>query len=241
MEGYYKQNKPNSLRTLIILSLFVAGIIVIVSIILSSLMDHFQSMKYVAMEEYPESIPSELREGLGIQLKNILVLNNEAKEDDIISGAIRKGTYLEKSEEEITTADFIVDIDSFKQSFIVALSWSDTKEIADAILIRCPTRAQSKYPDSFCKSMYDTTTDAENIEKYPLFKELPIEVDDFDFGARRAIHYEIRGAFNEKNELVLTVVDYSGGQFESAIKKLSSLGYDPEEYEIKYFDDSGGY
>ena len=241
MEGYYKQNKPNSLRTLIILSLFVAGIIVIISIILSSLMDHFQSMKYVAMEEYPESIPSELREGLGIQLKNILVLNNEAKEDDIISGAIRKGTYLEKSEEEITTADFIVDIDSFKQSFIVALSWSDTKEIADAILIRCPTRAQSKYPDSFCKSMYDTTTDAENIEKYPLFKELPIEVDDFDFGARRAIHYEIRGVFNEKNELVLTVVDYSGGQFESAIKKLSSLGYDPEEYEIKYFDDSGGY
>ena len=240
MEGY-RQNKPISLKTLSVLSLFVAGKIVIVSIIISSLMNHFQSMEYVAMDEYPESIPAELRDGLGVQLKNLLVLNAGAKEDDIITATIRKDTYFEKTEEEITTADFIVDVDDFKQSYLVALAWSDTKEISDAITIRCPTRAQSKFPQSFCKSMYDTTTDAENIEKYPLYKELPIEVDEFDFGARQAIHYEIRGQFNQEGELVLTVVDYSGEQLESAKKKLVELGFDPDDYEIKYFDDSGGY
>ena len=242
MEGYYKSNyKPMSLKKLMALSLFVAGIIVIVSIILSSLMNHFQSMKYVSIEKYPETMPAELHEGLGVQLKNLLEINGVANEDDIVRAITREGTYSEKTEDGVITADFIIDIDDFKQSYLVTMSWSETKEISDAIVIHCPTRAQSKYPESFCKSMYDTTTIVENIENNPLYKELPIEVDDFDFGMRQAIHYEIRGEFNDENELVLTVVDYTGGQFESAKAKIKELGFTPEEYEIKYFDDSGGF
>ncbi|MBQ7202366.1 hypothetical protein IJS18_03230 [Candidatus Saccharibacteria bacterium] len=242
MEGYYKPNyKPMSLKKLAVLSLFVAGIIVIVSIILSSLMNHFQSMEHVSFEKYPETMPTELREGLGVQLKNLLEINGIASEDDIVKAVIREGAYFEKTEDDVTTADFIVDIDDYQQSYLVTMSWSDTKEISDAIIIHCPTRAQSKYPESFCKSMYDTTTIVENIENNPLYKKLPIEVDDFDFGARQAIHYEIRGEFNDENDLVLTVVDYTGGQFEPAKAKIKELGYNPDDYEIKYFDDSGGF
>ena len=237
----YQPKEPMSLKKLAIISLFVAGLIVIVSIIMSSLMKHFQSMKYVEIEEYPESMPVELREGLGAQIKQVLELNEGAKEDEIIKAVIRKGTYFEKTEDEITSANFLVDIDAYKQTYVVEMAWSDTKEVADGIIIRCPTRAQSKFPDSFCKSMYDTTKDVENIENNPLYKELPIEVDDFDFGARRAIHYEIRGQFNDEGKLVLTVVDYGGGQLEAAKNKIKKLGYNPDDFEIKYFDDSGGY
>ena len=233
--------KPVSTKTIGIIGAVFVAIVVVISIVASIMRGQAWERAHVEITGIPNSIPKEQIESLELQLKNMMVAKAGVKEDEKVKATIRDGSYSEKTDDGITTAEFLIDVDAFQQTYIVSVSWSDTKEISDGIVIKCPSKKQSKYPDSFCKSMYNTTTDVENIENNPIYEKLPIEVDSFDFGARRAIHYEIRGAFNEEGTLVLTIVDYSGGQKENAISKIKSYDTDIDKYIIKYFDDSGGY
>lgn len=228
-------------KLLIVVSVAVSLAIIIVSIILAIMKEHEDATRRVIMDTYPASMPEEIRIGLGEQLKNLLIQKEDAKVDEVIKGVIRNGTYEEAVENDITSVTFLVDIDAYKQTYAVAASWSDKVEISDAITITCPNKEQSNYPTSFCKSMYNTTRDVENIRNNPLYSKLPIEVDEFDFAARRAVHYEIRGKFNDDDRLVLVVVDYGGGQLENAKNKIKELGYEPSNYIFEYYDDSGGY
>lgn len=228
-------------KLLIVVSVAVSLAIIIVAIVLAVMKEHEDAARQVTMESYPASMPEEIRRGLGEQLKNLLIQKEDAKPEEVIKGVIRNGSYEESIDSDITSVTFLVDIDSYKQTYAVAASWSDKVEISDAITITCPNKEQSKFPKSFCKSMFNTTRDVENIRNNPLYSKLPVEVDEFDFAARRAVHYEIRGKFNDDDRLVLMVVDYSGGQLENAKNKIKEMGYEPSNYIFEYYDDSGGY
>ena len=224
--------------------LIVVGVTVMIVVVLAisvfmiNKRNHEEALKVVTME-YPSSLPSECRLNIGMQLKNLLVAKFGISEDTMIMADVRDGSYKETVSQGITTATFLVDIDDVKQTYIVTVSWSDgSVELSDAILISCPSESESKYPDSYCKGMYDNTDDVENRVKYSLYSELPVTIDRFDFASREAIYCEIRGDFDENNQLVLKIIDYSGGLKDEAIEKIREMGYNPDDYEIIYFDKS---
>lgn len=203
--------------------------------------NHVHRTEIVEIENFSSEVPSELSESLEIKLKNLLKNNFNAPDDAIISAKMREGTYSRDESDDLTSVSFLVDIDEYKQTYEVMIGWSDKKVVSDPILISCPVKRLMKYPEANCIAMYNDSQDLENIEKNPIYEKLPIIVDYFDYYSRKGIRYEVRGYFNEDNELVLTVVDYSGGNLENAKKKVRELGYNPEDYKIKYVDQSGNF
>ncbi len=239
--GYNDDKKPTSLRMIIIAVIAFIVVAAGVSVFFIIRNNLNNQARVVSVKNYPAELPVTYRENVGFQLKELLKSKFDASENSIIEATIRSDSVVAKEDHEINSVEFLIDIDEYQQTYLVSVGWSDTVEMSDDLVIACTDKSQSKYPDAFCKSMYNSTADFERIEKYPLYEKLPISVDYFDASKRRAVHYEIRGAFDDEDKLVLTVVDYSGGNLEPAKTKLKELGFNADDYQIKYDDLSGGF
>ena len=73
------------------------------------------------------------------------------------------------------------------------------------------------------------------ISKYPLLKSLPLKVEYYRNNATY-IYYIISYTIESDNTPTIIIKDYSGNNYESAIERIKSMGFDPEEYNIKYED-----
>ncbi len=238
MEENFKNNLFKKNSVIIGIGITVLTIIII-SISMILYQNHVRRTEIVEIENLPADLPKELRDSLETKLKNLLKNNFDAPDDAVISANMREGTYNKDEDKGITEVDFLVDIDEYKQTYDVMVSWSEEEVIPEPILIACPSKKLMKYPEARCIATYNSSQDLENIADNPIYEKLPIIVDYFDYYSRKGIRYEVRGYFNEDNELILTVVDYSGGNLENAKKKIKELGYNPNDYTIKYVDESG--
>lgn len=101
-----------------------------------------------------------------------LVENNvsDLTKANIDDAVIRDGTYEESFENDITTATFLLDIDSLRQTYKVTVSWSDKVELYDAVEINCPPKDQMKYPETVCYGMYNNTY---SLDLYLPYAEYP--------------------------------------------------------------------
>lgn len=239
MNGFSLKNLSRRGKAILIGAGFGVVVIILVAILVAVYQDYLHQMKIVNVENYPTSLPADMRENLQVQLRRLLTTHFEAPEDAMIAGAIREGTYRENTAGEITTATFVVDIDAYKQTYAVVMNWSETVELSDAILISCPDTSVMRYPDVTCIAMYNNSQDVKNIEENPLYDKLPIIVDEFDFASRASVHYEIRGYFNTENKLVIVINDYSGGNYENGLARIRALGYEPGNYKIEYYNRAG--
>ena len=231
------EKQPLSLPKIGIISAGVTMLVVIIAVIMSIIQSQSWQKSHVTISGAPESMPKDQVEGLGLQLKNLLVLKAGAKDGDKISATIRTDSYSENTEQDITTANFLIDVDDYKQTYKVVMDWSKKVEVSDGIIIRCPTTKESKYPESHCVSMYDNTEMANTFDAVDGLKDFPIIIDSFDFSARRAIHFEIRGAVLEDGSLAFTIVDYTGGLKETAMDVLQQMGYEFDgNATVNYYD-----
>lgn len=221
----------------------VAGLIVVVAVVIAiAIINNYRSQyEYVNIMNYPSELPVDMRNELEVQLKRVLVLKFEAPEDSVIRGEIREETLRINDSSAENNASFIVDIDEYRQSYNIVMSWSSSAEIKNGVLISCPEQDLMKYPDMVCKAMYDNSQDLINEERYPLYSELPIIVDEYDVASRSSVHYEIRGYFNADNKLVIIINDYSGGNYEKALTEVRKRGYDTGGYEINYYNRGGDF
>lgn len=237
------QNKPSlSLPKIGIISIGVTLVIVLIAVILSIVESQSWTKSHVTITGYPESMPKAQVESLGLQLKNLLVAKAGATDEDKVSAVIRSDSYGTKTDQDITTANFLIDVDDFKQTYKVIMDWSKKVEVSDGIIIRCATTKESKYPESHCVSMYDNTEMANTLDEVRGLKDFPIVIDSFDFNSRMAIHVEIRGAVLEDGSLSFTIVDYSGGQREAGIEILQQKGFEMDGHVmVNYFDLSADY
>ncbi|MBR3256955.1 hypothetical protein IKG02_01545 [Candidatus Saccharibacteria bacterium] len=195
----------------------------------------------VKIENYPAVLPVSYKKSLEKQLRNALRLSigEENDKSPFVSGNIRLSSYSQSSNQGTTNATFLTDIDAFEQTFFVSLSWADSPEaieIPNGIIITCPPQSDMKFPSSSCKSAYDSSELNEAKKSNPLYSSLPIIIDDFDFSSRSATHYEIHGYFDLGGALIINIFDYSGGNYESALEKLRSLGVDPSSLKINYIE-----
>lgn len=76
-------------------------------------------------------------------------------------------------------------------------------------------------------------------ENASIVSELPIRVDYYSNNYSKHTKYTISYKIAQDNSKVsLTIVDYTGGNLETALDNLKSRGINPDEYEIEYTDKS---
>lgn len=78
------------------------------------------------------------------------------------------------------------------------------------------------------------------IPKYPIVKDLPIQVEfysnDYSDHTQYTINYSIKN-----NDFNLIINDESGNSHDTALQKIKSLGYNPNDYKIIYNNISSDY
>lgn len=76
-------------------------------------------------------------------------------------------------------------------------------------------------------------------EEKPILTELPIEIDYYTRNYAKRVKYTISYVLNEDiTDFVITITDYTGGNYEDALTKLTARGVDLSDYSIQYIDES---
>jgi uncharacterized membrane protein len=75
-------------------------------------------------------------------------------------------------------------------------------------------------------------------EKYPLIKHLPINISEYNQDRTKYINYSISYVTLDNKKVLISIHDHSGGNYDIAIKKIESLGYNIDDYNIYYAEDS---
>ena len=83
---------------------------------------------------------------------------SDLNKNDINDIVIREGTYEESENEDGSfNVNFIVDIDSFKQTYTVSTGWTKNRDMIFDVAIDCPPKELMKYPDTVCYGTYNDT------------------------------------------------------------------------------------
>lgn len=158
-----------------------------------------------------------------------LVKNNVAdvSQSAIDDAVIREGTYEETTNNDITTATFLLDIDSLKQTYAITVSWSDKEVLSDYVKVDCPPQSKMKYPETVCYGMYNNT--------YSLSLYLPYGVSPDDAEDDMAApYYYITGDEDEKTINVMVSVCNVEKYKKEAMDYLESTPLNLEKYTINY-------
>lgn len=118
----------------------------------------------IAISDYdtlPISVPQDKRNELSTQTYYLLTEHFEVPDQSgAVSAVIRPESFEDTSEGSISTVSFIMDIDSYQQTYRAYVSWSDDGEwLPEDILIECATNDLSKYPNVPCYGMYFDSND----------------------------------------------------------------------------------
>lgn len=88
---------------------------------------------------------------------------------------------------------------------------------------------------------YTGSTEAKNlIPKYPIVKDLPIQVEFFSDDYSNHVQYTINYSYTDGN-FSLIINDESGNSHDVALQKIKDLGYNPDDYKIIYNNISSEY
>lgn len=205
-----------------VIALFII-IIIALSITLSSHLP--DAVKVSNFADLQESLPSDIKNRLNAQLYYLLSLHFDVPErSNSVNAVLRSDTYQKTLDGDVENASFLVDIDAYKQSYLVHLSWSNTAKIPNDVLIECAPRDLSKYPDETCYGMYYDS--ASPYIYLPYEGTLPSGepfTAEFGYQIDSEVHIDIFiedcGDPQNKDVAVQTVKDY-----------LSSNGLDAGQY-----------
>ena len=152
---------------------------------------------------------------------------------------IRTSSYTKNEDQGLTSELFLIDIDSLKITYVVNYTWSTTVNVPDGTIINCPEISESKFPDTPCVGMYNNSEEMALRAKYPLITILPIEINEYVNNYSDYINYKITyNKSSDNSSVTILITDITGGNYDNAIKKITSLGYNPKDYTIEYNDQS---
>lgn len=77
-------------------------------------------------------------------------------------------------------------------------------------------------------------------KEYPILEKLPIKIDFYTNDYSKRVKYTITYQLKDGNDgFSIVISDYTGGNYEAALEKLTARGAKLEDYEIRYEDLSG--
>ena len=205
-------------------------------------------LKIDNFSSYFKNVPKNVQSAIFANLYQTAAINVPEGDEVPTSGALVQkdsaNTSFEESDNYYANG-FIVDVEPIKQSFKVFFKWSTKSNNpnmgGDSIIITCLTGANSTYKSTYCQ---DNTGQGNKLgkllDKNPIVTQLPILVSEYNKDYTKYINYKIHYRINDdETKIILIITDYTGGNRAAAIKKLQDLGYNTENYEIEYIDDSG--
>ncbi len=114
-----------------------------------------ESIKIINYDSIREFLPDNAERNLELSLYNHLEQYFEVPEEkDSVEVEIRTDTYEKVNNNNKTnTVKFVVDIDSFEQTYMIVMGWSDAySDVLLNILIGCPVQEIIKYERAECRS-----------------------------------------------------------------------------------------
>ncbi len=152
----------------------LVGLQIVVIIILAAVINGvFGDRLHVDIKNSGElsSIPTEYTDDFKNVLWNVVSSNYDNVEKSVIDDVVvRENSYTESKSGSIAEANFLVDIDSLKQTYNVSIQWSDEEVLPDGISVECPPVSQMKYKETFCKGMYNNTNSFSLYFPYYVYK-----------------------------------------------------------------------
>ena len=152
-----EQPKPKNKKYILI----VAGaVLLLVTFIIVWLLnrgpklpDAINIINYDSVKEFlPEGAKQEIELSLYYHLKQYFEV---PEEKDSVEVEIRTDTYekVNNNNNKTNTVKFVVDIDSFEQTYMIIMGWSDAySDVLLNILIGCPAQETIKYEGAECHS-----------------------------------------------------------------------------------------
>lgn len=163
---YHNLSKTQRIIAIIVIQLII-GIILIATI--NIIFREEKPKIEITNDDSLQNVPAEDVDQLKKQLWEVVSKNVDNADKSVINdGVVREGSYKENEDEQYHGAEFLLDIDSIKQTYAISIIWSDKEEVADSVYINCPPRSQSKYPESFCQGMYNNTNSLELYLPYEI-------------------------------------------------------------------------
>lgn len=162
-------------RAIIVIA--VAIILVAVMIFVKNKID--EGSQNIIIENYGEYLsgaPNDYKKTLLSQIYRAIQdsLPLDVDESTFVSDArIRDDSYTETVEGDMTSANFLLDIDSLKMTYSVSFAWEKNKKevLPDSIIVNCPPIYDMKYPETTCYGMYNETSSPELYLPYTTYKD----------------------------------------------------------------------
>ncbi len=89
------------------------------------------------------------------------------------------------------------------------------------------------------KNYYAMKAVQELVANNPILSQLPIEIDYYTSNYAKRVKYTISYRLNAENDgFVITITDYTGGNYEGALSRLKTYGVNTDDYKIEYSDES---
>ena len=220
-------SKAQKIGFLMLVQLFVVVILVL-------LVQSFMKEKpYVEMENQSVSeynIPKNAEEFIAKNIWSIISSKvADASSSDIKDVVIREGTYEEsKNEDESIAANFIVDIDSLKQTFTVSTGWSKDGKTVYETVIDCPPLDLMKYPETVCYGTYHNTY---SLDLYLPHMSYP---EGRDGSSPTAPNYMITGDQDAKTLNIMVSICDAEKFKKEAWDYLNTVPIDFSDYTVKY-------
>lgn len=162
-------DKKQKIGILVFCQLVVIVIIVMVINFSFGERNHIETVN----EGVLSSVPNSEKELYHDELWNIIKNNVDGLDKSIINDAVvRDGSYIETVDENNKNAkqvDFLVDIDSIKQTYKVTLAWSNNGNVTP--VVDCPAYSDMKYKETFCKGAYRNTDSFSLYFPYYVYKD----------------------------------------------------------------------
>ena len=219
-------SRAQKIGILVILQIIIIIILALVVKSLTAEKSHvaIESNEAELSESIPDNAESFIEDSIWQVIKN-KVVGADRNDVDVV---IREGTYVEDETEDGYKVEFIVDIDSLKQSFVVRTGWSKNKDVVYEVIVDCPPQDKMKYPETVCNGTYNNTFSLDLYLPYIVYPE------GYDDNTVAAPNYMISGDENTKTlDIMISECDVEGFK-KAAWDYLNSLPIDFSEYQVNY-------
>lgn len=221
--------KWQKITTVVLLQFIV---IIILTATVNSFIKERNHIDIIDETNQTEEMPAAAKEEYEKVLWEIIEANVEGVDKSVIKDAkIREGSYKkEVSEDGTVQVNFLVDIDSIKQSYRVVLGWNKQGEVIQP-QIGCPMPVlgeTTKYPESYCQGTYRNSQDLELYLPYEIKSPF---VDEYSFAAPDV--YIEGDELNQTITVFLTTCDTDSNK-QKALDYLNSTAIDLSKYQINY-------
>ncbi len=241
--------QQNTKPKLILFGSIAIFIIIVAGILAASGIFHKNpygtSTKIDNFNRYFKEVSDNTRDATFAALHTTIADNLPEEQEVPTSGAIIRQDSITNSYNETslaTLSTFLVDIETIQQTYQIQMNWSNNPnaEIAGySILVTCPSQNQLIYPSFTCQDMLTKDPLNNLTNQNPIINKLPITVSEYTDNYSNLIYYKISYKANEDySKITIIIDDYSGGNRERAIQKLTEYGVKPDQYKIQYNDES---